>query len=318
MNEYSNNITKQAIKDACNSYERFFNKYSGFPKFKSKKKTKPSFYQDGLRMQATYTHVKLEKLASTKKKNRSKFNWIKLAEKNSNPSNCKYYNPRITFDGLNWWISVGVENKCCQDVSTNDGMGIDLGIKDLAICSDGHIYKNINKTSKIKQLEKTKRRVQRSISRKYLKNKKEGRYCKTNNIIKSEIKLRKLHKRLKGVRKNYLHQTTSEIIKRKPSYIVLEDLNISGMMKNKHLSKAVQQQWFYKFRRQIEYKSMWNNIEFVIADRYYPSSKKCSKCGNIKSDLKLSDRTYICKCGNVMDRDMNAAINLMNYYKLTI
>ncbi len=162
-------------------------------------------------------------------------------------------------------------------------------------------------------LEKQKHRLQRSISRRYDKNKKGEYYCKTRNIIKSEKKLLELNHRLANKRQNYLHQTTSSIIKREPRFISLEDLNVSGMMKNKHLSKAVQRQGFYEFRRQIEYKSEWNNIQVIIADRFFPSSKLCSCCGRIKKDLKLSERIYKCECGNVIDRDYQAALNLKKY-----
>ena len=183
----------------------------------------------------------------------------------------------------------------------------------MAICSDGNTYKNINKTQKVKKLEKQKRRLQRSISRSYEKNKKGESYCKTDNVIKKEKKLLRLNRRLTNIRHDHLHKTTSEIIKRKPSFICIEDLNISGMMKNKHLSKVVQQQGFYEFRRQIEYKSAWNTIPVIIADRFFPSSKLCSCCGTIKKDLKLSDRIYKCECGNVIDRDYQAALNLKKY-----
>ena len=160
--------------------------------------------------------------------------------------------------------------------------------------------------------------MQRSISRKYEKNKKGGSYCKTSNIIKREKELLKLNHRLTNIRQNYLHQTTTEIVKTKPSYIVLEDLNVKGMMKNRHLSKAVQQQGFREFRRQIEYKSVWNNIPVIIADRFFPSSKLCSCCGNIKKDLKLSDRIYKCECGNVIDRDYQASLNLKRYGEMVL
>ena len=179
--------------------------------------------------------------------------------------------------------------------------------------SDKKNYENINRTQKVKKLEKRKRRLQRSISRRYEKNKKGENYCKTNNIIKSEKKLLKLNHKLADIRQNHLHQATSGIIKRKPSYIVLEDLNVKGMMKNRHLSKAIQQQCFGKFRLQIVYKSEWNSIAVIIADRFFPSSKLCSCCGNIKKDLKLSERIYKCVCGNVTDRDYQAALNLKRY-----
>ena len=259
------------------------------------------------------THVKVEGFTTSKKKNKQKLNWIRLAEHNRIPTDCKYTNPRIKYDGLNWYLTVGIEYEDSTILPFNEGIGIDLGIKDLAICSDGNKFQNINKTQKVKKLEKQKRRLQRSISRSYEKNKKGESYCKTNNVIKKEKLLLKLNHRLTNIRHDYLHKTTSEIIKREPSFIVLEDLNVSGMMKNKHLSKAVQQQGFYEFRRQIEYKSAWNNISVIIADRFFPSSKLCSCCGNIKKDLKLSDRIYKCECGNVIDRDYQAALNLKRY-----
>lgn len=313
LNDISNNVTKQAIKDACNSYKRFFKGKSKHPKFKSKKNSKQSFYQDNVAIKFTDTHVKIEGFAISRKKNKQKLNWIKLCEKGRIPTNCKYMNPRFTFDGLHWWLSVGIETDDNLDIPTKEGIGIDLGLKDLAICSDGNIYENINKTTKVKRLEKRKRRLQRSISRKYNMNKEGERYKKTSNIVKREKELLKLSKRLTNIRHNHLHQTTSEIIKRKPSFICIEDLNVSGMMKNKHLSKAVQQQGFYEFRRQVEYKSAWNNIPVIIADRFFPSSKLCSCCGEIKKDLKLSDRIYQCECGNVIDRDYQASLNLKQY-----
>lgn len=312
LNGYSNNITKQAIKDACDAYKRFFNKQSGFPKFKSKKKTRPSFYMDSCKIQFTETHVKLEKISDSKKKNKAKLNWIKLAEKNRIPTNCKYINPRVTFDGLNWWISVGVEYEDINYTPMNNGIGIDLGVKDLAICSDGSTYKNINKTNKVKKIEKKRRRLQRQISRKYQNNKEGSSYKKTSNIKKLEKILLKTSRRLTNIHKNYLHQTTTEIINRELMFIVMESLNVQGMMKNKHLSKAIQQQSFYELKKQIQYKCNWNNIKFVEAPRFYPSSKTCSNCGCVNKNLKLSDRTYICpECGFEIDRDYNASLNLM-------
>ena len=313
LSKISNNVTKQAIKDACNSYKRFFKGLSKYPKFKSKKNSKQSFFQDGFKIQFTDTHVKVEGFASSKRPNKQKLNWIKLCEKGRIPTNCKYMNPRFTFDGLYWYVSVSVEVDDETCIPSNEGIGIDLGLKDLAICSDGNTYTNINKTNKVKKIEKRKRRLQRSISRKYNINKKGESYEKTSNIIKRQKELLKVIKRLTNIRRNYLHQTTSEIIKRKPSFICIEDLNVSGMMKNRRLSKAVQQQSFYEFRRQIEYKSAWNNIPVIIADRFFPSSKLCSCCGMIKKDLKLSDRIYKCACGNVIDRDFQASLNLKAY-----
>lgn len=319
LNDISNNVTKQAIKDACEAYRDFFKGYTKFPRFKSKKHSVPKFYQDNVKIQFTDTHVKVEGFAISKKKNKQKLNWIRLAEHGRIPTeNVKYMNPRIKYDGINWYITVGIEYEDSTTLPSNEGIGIDLGIKDLAICCDGNTYKNINKTQRVKKLEKRKRRLQRSISRKYEKNKKGESYCKISNIIKSEKELLKLNHRLANIRQNYLHQTTSEIIKREPSFICIEDLNVKGMMKNRHLSKAIQQQGFYEFRRQIEYKSAWNNISVIIADRFFPSSKLCSCCGAIKKDLKLSDRIYKCECGNVIDRDYQAALNLKKYGEMVL
>ena len=313
LNNISNNVTKQALKDACEAYRDFFKGYTKFPRFKSKKHSVPKFYQDNVKIRFTDTHVKVEGFATSKKKNKQKLNWIRLAEHGRIPIHAKYMNPRIKYDGVNWWITVGIEYEDCTILPSNDGIGIDLGIKELAVYSDNTKKQNINKAKKVKKLEQKKRRLQRCISRKYEKNKKGGSYCKTSNIIKSEKKLLKVNHRLTNIRQNYVHQTTSEIIKRKPSFICMEDLNVKGMMKNRHLSQAVQQQCFGEFRRQIEYKALWNQIPVIIADRFYPSSKLCSCCGKIKKDLKLSDRIYKCECGNVIDRDYQAALNLKRY-----
>ena len=321
LNEIDCDVPKQAIKDACEAYRDFFKGYTKFPRFKSKKHSAPKFYQDNVKIKFTDTHVKLMLVAgkgkATSKRNQ-KFCRIRLAEHGRIPTNCKYCNPRIKYDGINWHITVGIEYEDSTTLPSNEGIGIDLGIKDLAICCDGNTYKNINKTQRVKKLEKRKRRLQRSISRKYEKNKKGESYCKTSNIIKREKELLKLNHRLTNIRQNYLHQTTSEIVKREPSFICIEDLNVKGMMKNRHLSKAIQQQCFGEFRRQIEYKSAWNNISVIIADRFFPSSKLCSCCGAIKKDLKLSDRVYKCECGNVIDRDYQAALNLKKYGEMVL
>ena len=249
----------------------------------------------------------------SRKTNKQKLNWVRLAERGRIPADSKYMNPRVSFDGLNWWISVCVEFPDSKEILNGHGIGIDLGIKDLAICSDANTYRNINKSNTVMKLEKRRCRLQRSVSRKYEQNRKGGSYCKTNNIVKNERLLLKVNHRLTNIRKNYLHQTTSEIINRKPRFICIEDLNISGMMKNRHLSKAVQNQGFFEFRKQLEYKCNNSGIQLIIADRFYPSSKICSCCGKIKKDLKLSDRIYRCDCGNVTDRDFQASVNLRAY-----
>ena len=311
----SNQVTAQAITDACLAYTRFFKKQSNFPKFKSRKRNKPSFYQGSCKIKFNSTHIKLEKIADSKRPNRQKLNWIKLSEANRIPQANSYLNPRITFDGLHWYVSVGVEHPDDSvPVPTNLGIGIDLGIKELAVCSDGHTYGNINRTDKVKRLEKSKRRKQRQIARKYEKNKDGNNYVKTKNIEKAELQLLRLNHKLTNIRNDYLHKITTDIVKREPSFIVIEDLNVTGMLKNEHLSKSVQQQNFYRFRELLTYKAERAGIKLILADRFYPSSKLCSNCGSVKQDLKLSDRTFKCNsCGLLIDRDLNLHLNLCRY-----
>lgn len=333
LKKYSNNIAKQAVKDACKAFKAFLdepNKYYTkksiikaskqnraltykdlykYPKFKSKHKSEPSFYNDNEKIKFTSSYVQLEK-----------FGKVRLAEQNKIPITGKYSNPRIKFDGLNWYISVGIEigDMTIQQPVT-EPIGIDVGVKDLAVISTGKVYKNINKTKPVKQAKKRLKRLQKRASKHYLKNKKIIGKGKSKNLLKLENKINKTYKRLTNIRTNYIHQITTELVKTKPEYIVIEDLNVSGMMKNRHLSKAVAEQKLFEFRKQIEYKCLWYDIKLIIANRWYPSSKICSYCGNIKKDLKLSDRTYICQhCGLVMDRDLNASINLREYPKLAV
>ena len=307
LNEVSNNVTKQAVKDACNAYKNFFKGFANKPKFKSKKKSKPSFYNDTSKLKVKEKKVLIEKVG-----------WIKTNEQI--PIEVKYNNLRVTYDNKYWYISVGVEVDKKQEKLTDISLGIDLGLKDLAVCSDGKVFKNINKTKKVKKLEKKLKQKQRQISRKYEMNKikKEGGGCcqfiKTKNIEKLEETTKLIHRKLANIRNNYLHQVTTSIVKTKPYRIVIEDLNVSGMMKNKHLSDSVRKQCFYKFRQYMTYKTELNGIELIVADRFYPSSKTCSICGSIKHDLKLKDRIYKCPhCGAIIDRDYNASLNLSMY-----
>lgn len=301
LNEVSNDIPKQAVIDVCNAYKNFFRGISKKPKFKSKKKSKNSFYNDTWKLK-----VKENKLVLL-----SKIGWVKTSEQI--PIGVKYYNPRITYDNKYWYISIGIEKEEIYQELTDVSLGIDLGLKELAVCSNGMVFKNINKTKTIKKFEKKLKRLQRKVSKKYLKNKQRKEYVKTCNIIKLEKKIQLLHRRLANIRNNYIHQTTSSIVKTKPYRVVIENLNISQMMKNKHLSDAIRKQCFYKFRTYLQYKCQFYGIEFVVADRFYPSSKICSNCGEIKKDLKLSDRIYKCSCGLTIDRDLNASINLSRY-----
>ena len=304
LNQYSNNITKQAVKDASDAYKKFFKKLADKPKFKSRKKSKPKFYQDTEKIKFLNGKVRIEKVG-----------WINLSEKSRIPEDAKYSNPRVSFDGIHWYISVGIDNEPDNVELSNESVGIDVGVKDLAICSNMEVpYKNINKTRKVRQLEKKLRRLQRRVSRKYQINKEGSSYVKTCNIIKLEKSIRTVHKRLDNIRTDYRQKVTTEIVKTKPSQIVMESLNISGMMKNKHLSKAIAQQGLFEFKTMLEYKCAKYGIDFVEADKWYPSSKTCSVCGYVKSKLSLSERKFSCDCcGTVLDRDKNASINLSRY-----
>ena len=302
LNEVSNNVAKQAVKDACDAYKRFFKKLADKPRFKSRKRSKPSFYNDNVKLKVKESSVLIEKIG-----------WVNV-RKNSVPIDCKYYNPRVSFDGKYWYLSVGVEKAQPSIELTGESIGIDLGVKDLAICSNGMTFKNINKTKTVKKLEKKMRRLQRNVSNKYEKNKEGRMFVKTSNILKIEKKIKLLHRKLANIRSNHNHQSTNLIVKTKPSRVVMETLNIKGMMKNKHLSKAIANQCLYEFKRQMKYKCEFYGIDFVEADMWYPSSKTCSECGHVKTKLSLSERTYICEeCGCVIDRDYNASMNLSRY-----
>jgi putative transposase len=304
LNLVSNNVAKQAVKDGCEAYKKYFKKLADKPRFKSRRNSKPSFYHDTDKIKFTETHVQLEKLGK-----------VKLSEYSRIPTNVKYSNPRVTHDGVHWYLSVGVEAYEELYELTGESIGIDLGIKDLAICSSREEpYKNINKTKKVKKLEKKLRRLQRKVSRKYEKNKEGRSYVKTSNIIKLEKNIRKLHRNLDNIRTDYRHKITTEIVKTKPSRIVMETLNVKSMMKNRHLSKAIAKQGFFEFKIMIQYKAEKYGIEFEEADKWYPSSKTCSACGHIKPKLSLSEREFVCECcGSVIDRDKNASINLSRY-----
>lgn len=308
LNEVSSKTTVEAIRNLDEAFQKFFKTKKGYPKFKSKRKSKQSFY---VRYDALYFKnnvCNIEKIGKVK----FKTNYNIPLGKNI----CKFTNPYCSFDGKYWYLSFGIEVAENQTtLNKNLSIGIDLGVTDLAIvnCMDKPI-KNINKTKKVKKVKKKLKRLQRQVSRKYEANREGNKFVKTNNIMQLENQIKLLHRKLSNIRLNHIHQFTNKIIKLNPYRIVMEDLNISGMMKNKHLSKAIQEQNLYEFIRQIKYKCKFNGIEFIQVDRFYPSSKTCSCCGSIKKDLKLKDRLYVCKeCGLVIDRDKNASINLGNY-----
>ena len=314
LKEVGSNVIKQAVKDANQAFQRFFKGLSKRPRYKAKHRVTPSFYVNYETLRKTKNGFRGEKMGVV----RTTIPLPTLKEGEF------YSNPRITHDGTYWYLSVGYEVPTVSTELTTKSLGIDLGIKELAVVSNGKVYKNINKEKRIRSLEKRLNREQRKVSRMLRNNTKE--YDKNNkpiwirplreckNIQKQNAKIRKIYRKLTDIRENYLHQTTSEIVKTKPSRIVMEKLNVKGMMKNKHLAKAIAAQKFYEFIRQIKYKCEVRGIEFLQADRFYPSSKTCSCCGHIKKDLKLKDRVYHCEhCGLTIDRDYNASINLANY-----
>ena len=308
LNEVSNATLKESIRNLDKAYTNFYKGRANLPQFKSKKKYKLSFYSryDKVKFYQNNT-VNLEKIGKVRYK--SSYN-IELTQIT------KFSNPHVSYNGRCWILTIGVNIDNEIQKLTNEVIGIDLGIKELAICSNGMIFKNINKDLTIKKLEKRLKRLQRKVSKKYKLNKEGRSYRKSNNIIKLEKQINRLHRKLHNIRLNYIHQTTSAIVKTKPCMIVMEDLCIKDMMKNKSIAKQVQKIGLYEFIRQMKYKCEWNSIRFEQVDRYFPSSKMCSNCFNIKKDLKLSDRTYECeKCGLIINRDFNASINLMNYGK---
>ena len=301
LQNYNSETIKQSVKDMLSAYNRFFNGLSRYPKFKKRGKCKESFY---VRYDKIYSlddrHIKLPNLKEPMKISESL-----LITKGT------IKNPRVAFDGKYWYLSYSFEVEPMTIDLLDEILGVDLGIKDLAIVSNGDVYSNINKSDKVIKLEKKLRILQRRVSRAYEKNS----HRKTRNIIKMERKLRLLHRRLKNIRQTYIHQITYGIVKTKPSMIVLENLGISNMMKNRHFSKSIQNQSWYFFRQCIQYKSeFYGGINVLVVPRAYLSSKLCSRCGNKKHNLKLKDRVYACSsCGLIMDRDLNASINLRNY-----
>lgn len=315
LSEVGSNVMKQGVRDAEEAYRRYFKGLSGRPCFKSRRRSKISFYvnyESLKRMQGGFHGEKLGFVRTSQP--------LPKLRKGQ-----KYSNPRISYNGKYWYLSIGYEAKEEPKPELSGvSLGIDLGVKDLAILSNGRVFKNINKTHEVRRLEKKLRREQRKASRRVRQNiksydtnrrpiwKRPLKECR--NVERQNRKIRLLHKRINDIRTNYLHQTTRAIVKAKPSRIVMETLNVKGMLKNRHLSKAIAAQKFYEFKRQMLYKCEALGIELIEADRFYPSSKTCSRCGHIKRDLKLKDRTYICpECGLVIDRDLNAAINLANY-----
>ena len=301
---YSKSV-KKSIEDGCTAFTRFFKHQSDFPKFKKKGKSDVKMYfvrNNPKDCQCERHRLKIPTLG-----------WIRIKEKGYIPTTKDGYMIRsgtVSVKAGRFYVSVLVEIPDVNiDNSSNEGIGIDLGLKDFAIISNGKTYRNINKSAGLKKLEKQLIREQRSLSRKY-ESLKKGESTQRANIQKQKLKVQKLHHKMDNIRTDYINKTIAEIVKTKPSYITIEDLNVKGMMKNRCLSKAVASQKFYEFRTRLKAKCDENGIELRVADRFYPSSKTCHHCGSVRKNLKLSDRIYRCECGYVADRDLNAALNL--------
>lgn len=307
--DVSARVLQRVCADLSEAYSNFFAHRAGFPKFKSKKKAKPAFpAADGVgNIWFSKTHVQIQKIGKVAYQTNYD---IPLSHE------CKFSNPRVQFVQASgkWILTVGVECESQASILTNKPMGIDVGVKDLAIVAFGDeqfVFHNINKSKRVRTLERKQRHIQRAISRKYRMN---GSHEKTRRIQKYERILRDIQFRLANIRSDYTHKTTHALVSMLPQKVVMEDLNVSGMMKNRHLAKAIKDQRLYGFIRLMQYKCEERGIEFVQVPRFYPSSKTCSNCGAIKRDLKLSERTFVCpECGLHIDRDYNAALNLMRY-----
>ena len=305
IKEVSSKSVKRSIENGCIAFTRFFKHQSAFPNFKKKGKSDVKMYF----VKNNPKDCRCER----HRINIPSLGWVRIKEKGyilTTKDGYAIKSGHVSIKADRYYVSVLVEipnNKIANN--SNEGIGIDLGLKDFAIVSNGKTYKNINKSAKLKKLEKQLIKEQRSLSRKY-ENLKKGESTQKTNIQKQRLKVQKLHHRIDNIRTDYINKTIAEIVKTKPSYITIEDLNISGMMKNKHLSKAVASQKFYEFRIKLQAKCKENGIELRVVDRWFPSSKTCHCCGAVKKDLKLSDRIFKCSCGYVEDRDFNAALNL--------
>ena len=305
IKEVSSKSVKRSIENGCVAFTRFFKHQSAFPNFKKKGKSDVKMYF----VKNNPKDCRCER----HRMNIPSLGWVRIKEKGYVPTTKDGYvmkSGHVSIKADRYYVSVLIEipnNKIANN--SNEGIGIDLGLKDFAIVSNGKTYKNINKSAKLKKLEKQLIREQRSLSRKY-ENLKKGESTQRANIQKQKLNVQKLHHKIDDIRTDYINKTIAEIVKTKPSYITIEDLNVSGMMKNKHLSKAVASQKFYEFRTKLQAKCKENGIELRVVDRWYPSSKTCHCCGAIRKDLKLSDRIFQCDCGYTEDRDFNAALNL--------
>ena len=314
IDECGSKARKKALVNAENAFKRFFDGLAGFPRFKKKSNQDVKLYFPK-NSKGDWRIWRHKLMIPTLKQ-------VRLKEFGYLPAGAKVTNGTVSCKAGRFYVSVVVDidekSKYNKDLEasyhiTTNGIGIDLGVKDLAIVSNGNTFKNINKSSKVKRLEKRLRREQRRLSRKYEFRKKKGGATATAsaNIDKQKLKVQKIHHRIDTIREDYENKVVHEIVKQKPRFITTEDLNVKGMMKNKHLAKAVAAQRFNLILTKLKRKAQIIGIEFRTVDRFYPSSKTCHTCGHTNKGLKLKDRVYICpKCGYTEDRDFNAALNL--------
>ena len=306
INNCGSKARKKAIQNAETAYRRFFKGQSKFPRFKKKNKCDVKLYFP--KNNKGDWKVDRHRIMIPTLKN------VRLKEYGYIPVGSKIISGTVSKKANRYYVSVIIDTEIIPQENANQGIGIDVGVKDFAICSNKQTYKNINKTQRVKKIEKKLLREQKRLSRKYeslkIRNKKEKGEATRQNIQKQIVKVQILHQRLTNIRIDYINKVVSNVVRNKPRYIVIEDLNVKGMMKNNHLSKAVVQQKFNEFRNKLATKCNALGIELRIVDRFYPSSKLCHKCGSIKKDLKLKDRIFNCDCGYVEDRDYNASLNL--------
>ena len=297
LKQGSSQAIKQAVYDAYSALQNFFHG-SGYPRFKSRHRCWPRFFVPVEKVRVDTHRVILPKVG-----------WVVTSEQL--PRAAKFSNPRVSYDGKYWYLAVGVEFGEEPQNTTNEPIGVDLGVNTFATVSDGRAYKNIAKSKEAKRLERKLKRAQRKQARRYKKGKESSQ-----NYRKSVAQVRSIYRRIASIRNNHCHQVTADLVRTKPRVIVIEDLNVDGMLKNHRLAKSIAEVSFAEFRRQLEYKCEWNEITLQAADRFFPSSKICNVCGNVKKRLSLSERTYHCEvCGAVINRDLNAAINLAKLAK---
>ncbi|MGM9857869.1 MAG: RNA-guided endonuclease InsQ/TnpB family protein [Bacilli bacterium] len=323
--DVSNDALKQEIKDTYNSFIRFFKKLAKYPVKKKYQSYRKSFYVDPYKIEFTNSKVKLEKIANNQKENRRVLNYISLAERNRIPLNCKYYNPRIILEGNKFFVVVSVDDEFApkkkKSINNDKTIGIDININSI-VTSDNVTYVSATKLDEYKKIKKKYKRFQKKLSKKQLIAKCDNKSLReAKNYQKTKIKWRKYKDRLLNIRNEYMNRIIIDILKVSPYQICVETLDVNSMKKHKigqrnDIARGIQENPFRKFLKLLEEKATKTGTEIIYADKWFPSSKRCSNCGIIKNDLTLKERLFVCpNCGLKINRDYNAAINLNNYIK---